>query len=80
VPDTALFYNKAHEIMFSRPKSYFEEMGYDAYETPYTFSNSYDREYGTINILVPRTLVDGNKPSVILCVHGGGFISSLPCN
>lgn len=74
--DPQLFYGgKEGFETFYRSKNWFEEMGFDKYETMYTFSDAWDKCPIEATILVPRGLRDGTRVRVMWVWHGGGFVS-----
>jgi hypothetical protein len=77
--DSQGFYNKNWEERFSRTTDWFGEMGFSKYETPYTFSDNWDRAYINATILVPKNLESGDKVPVMWFIHGGGFVSIVLC-
>jgi hypothetical protein len=80
IPDSRLFYEGNHEARFSRTDNWFNAMGFTKYETPYTFSDSWDRQYIQATYLVPNNLMDSDKIPVVWYFHGGGFVSTSSTN
>jgi hypothetical protein len=59
---------------FDRAENWFEQMGFDQYSTPYTFSSAWDKRLMKAMILVPKGLQAGTKVPVMWFFHGGGFV------
>lgn len=61
---------------FDRNEDWFENvMGFNKYETCYTFTDSWDKVELMATFLVPDNLKPGDKCPVVWNFHGGGFVS-----
>ena len=70
------FYGK--DAPFDRKEDWFESVvGFNKYETCYTFTDRWDKLEMMTTILVPNDLESGDQCPVIWYFHGGGFVSVL---
>jgi hypothetical protein len=74
--DAQGFYDKNWEERFSRTTQWFGEMGFSKHETPYTFTDNWDKAYINATFLIPENLKSGDKVPVMWFFHGGGFVSN----
>jgi hypothetical protein len=78
VADPDLFYNGKHDkIVFNRKKDWFTTMVFKKFETPYTFTDRWDKKEMKATFLVPTNLSPKDPTSVMWFFHGGGFVSFL---
>jgi hypothetical protein len=76
LPGEDYFYNaEGPNGMFDRNKDWFEEEGFNAHETTYTFSDTWDKAEIKATILVPKNLSTRHKAPVMWFFHGGGFVN-----
>lgn len=74
--DPTLFYDgMADKITFNRNKDWFKTMGLKQYDTPYTFTDRWDKKEIKATFLVPDNIGPNDKPGVMWFMHGGGFVS-----
>ncbi|KAF1846345.1 alpha/beta-hydrolase [Cucurbitaria berberidis CBS 394.84] len=73
----------------SNPKGFYEDkppfdrtvewfgkvMGFDKYQTPYTFTDSWDKVEIMATFLVPKDLQPGDNCPIMWYFHGGGFVT-----
>lgn len=72
--DPELFYSgKLGFETFHRSHDWFGQMGFEKYETVYSFSDACDKSLLRATILVPKGLRDGVRLRVMWVWHGGGF-------
>lgn len=62
--------------IFNRDEHWFETMGFDPHQTPYTFSNRWDKALIKATFLVPKDLDKGLDVRFMWYLHGGGFVST----
>lgn len=60
---------------FYRSETWFGQMGFERYVTPYTFSDAWDKRLLHATFLVPTDLKKGCRVRVMWVLHGGGFVS-----
>lgn len=62
---------------FDREDSWFEDMGFSKYQTPYTFSDRWDKRYINATFLVSRNIDQSAKMPIMWFFHGGGFVRTF---
>lgn len=76
--DPTLFYDGKHDkVLFPRNKNWFKTMGFTKYDTPYTFTDRWDKKEIKATFLVPNNIGPNDNPGVMWFMHGGGFVSPL---
>jgi hypothetical protein len=63
------------KVMFNRTHKWLEDMGFKKYETPYTYSHTWDKQEINVTFLVPKDLPKDEETPVMWFIHGGGFVS-----
>jgi hypothetical protein len=74
--DDVFIEGKGAFSMFDRKSTWLEDQGFYEFQTNYTFSDNWDKQFLTATILVPKGLPVEHKASVMWLFHGGGYVSS----
>jgi hypothetical protein len=59
---------------------WFDNMGFHVFETPYAFSDGWDRKEIMVTFLVPKDLPSNCEAPVMWFSHGEGFVSICTSN